>query len=84
VVDIKVFLAKFYIVEQGARVVTVRTGGIVTVMVRTTNGLADIFGLVFGTNTQTVEVLVCTGWCMRSIFGAQCSILSNCSFGQCS
>jgi hypothetical protein len=47
-------------------VVTVRSGGIVTAMVRTTDGLADVFGLVFD-NTQTVEVLVRSGWCMRGI-----------------
>jgi hypothetical protein len=60
------FHRKLYIVEQGARVVTVRSGGIVTAMVRTTDGLADVFGLVFD-NTQTVEVLVRSGWCMRGI-----------------
>jgi hypothetical protein len=65
VVDIEVSLAKFY--EQGARVGIVRPGRIVTAMVRTTNGLANVFGLVFD-DTQTVEVLVRSGWCMRSMF----------------
>jgi hypothetical protein len=84
VVDIKVSVAKFYIVEQGARVVTVRPGGIVTAMVRTTDGLAIVFGLVFQVDDmQTVKVLVRSEWCMRNMFGAQCSISSNCSFGQC-
>jgi hypothetical protein len=60
VVDIKVSLAKFYIAEQDARVVTVPPGRIVTAMVRTTDGRADVFGLVFD-DTQTVEVLNRTG-----------------------
>jgi hypothetical protein len=51
VVDTKGYAAQFYEVEQGICAVVVRPDGIVAAMVRTTDGLAHAFGLVFD-NTQ--------------------------------